>query len=295
MKGLIQAADPSGALCGNAIRNALDQAYDGRRTGRWDLTQLAKAETAQIGALIEVWLQRVLGLDDGISTSVQIGGYDIASTWSERIDGWTLDRPVPGEREIPYLVIWANEETSRYSLGIFRPGPDSRGVSSVDRGRPRFTQIAIDQILWVFDGCALPTNVLIKHPESAMAAVGQSSGQAAVNALFRQIQGELVHHSAVETVAQQIDSSKRIRDARKHLRREGIVILGHYRPQPEIAASLGLPSPRVGTFVSHRLAPMEAGELGTGAEIDGGRWRLAVSDDPVSLAPVLPVQGKDRS
>lgn len=295
VKGSIQAVDPEGSLCGRAIRNALDQAYDGRRTGRWDLTQLTKAETAQIGVLIEVWLQRVLDLDDGITTSLQIAGYDVACTWSERNDGWTLDRPVPEQRELPYLVIWANEETSRFSLGILRPTPASRGVASMDRGRPRLSQVGMDQILWVFDGSALPGNVLMKHPKTAMAAVSQRSGQGAVNMLFRHIQGELVLHSAIETVAQQIDSSKRIRDARRHLRKEGIVILGHYRPQPEIAAALGLPSPRAGTFVSHRLAPMAVGELGTGAEIEGGRWRLAGPGDPITMAPLLPAQGKDRT
>ncbi|MDP9934759.1 hypothetical protein J2T11_001099 [Paenarthrobacter nicotinovorans] len=294
MKSLIESVDPGGRLCGRAIRNALDQAYDGRRTGRWDLTQLTKAETAQVGVLIEIWLQRELKLKDGVTTSLQIAGYDVACTWSERLDGWTLDRPVPEQRELPYLVIWANEETSRFSLGLLRPDPDSRGVASADRGRPRLSQVGIDQILWVFDGHSFPTNVLNRYPETAMAAVGQSSGQKAVSMLFRCIQGELVQHSAVETVAQQIDSSKRIRDARKLLRKEGIVILGHYRPQPEIAAALGLPSPKAGSFVSHRLAPMEAGELGTGADIDGGRWRLAVPGDPVTKAPTLPAQGKDR-
>lgn len=294
IKGSIQAADPDGARCGRAIRNALDQAYDGRRTGRWDLTQLTKAESAQIGPLIEVWLQRLLNLGDGITTSLQIDGFDVASTWSERLDGWTLDRPVPEQREVPYLVVWGMEETSRFSLGILRPGPDSRGVASMDRGRPRLSQVGIDQILWVFDGYALPTNVLVKHPETAMAAVSQSSGQKAVNMLFRQLQGELVQHSAVETVAQQIDSSKRVREAREQLRDEGIIILGHYHPQPEIAAALGLPSPRAGTFVSHRLAPMEAGEVGTGVEIDGRRWRLAVPGDPVTVAPAVPVLGKQR-
>lgn len=295
MNDWIQTADPDGARCGRAIRHALDQAYDGRRTGRWDLTQLAKAETANIGPLIEVWLQRMLNLDDGITTSLQIAGYDVACTWSERIDGWTLDHSVHGRRELPYLVIWANEETSRFSLGILRPSHGTRGVASMDRGRPRLSQVGIDEILWVFDGYALPTNVLMRHPETAMAAVSQSSGQAAVNMLFRRLQGELVQHSAVETVAQQIDSSKRIRDARKHLRNEGIVILGHYQPQPEIAAALGLPSPRVGTFVSYRLAPMEAGAIGTGAEIEGRRWRLAVPGDPITTAPVLPAQGKERT
>jgi hypothetical protein len=295
MRVSILATDPEGTRCGRAIRHALDQAYDGRRTGRWDLTQLSKAESAQIGPLIEVWLQRVLHLDDGITTSLQIAGYDVVCTWSERIDGWTLDRAVPGEFELPYLVTWANEETSRFSLGILRPGPDSRGVASMDRGRPRLSQVGIDQILWVFDGCALPTNILMKHPETAMEAVSQSSGQTAVNMLFRRLQGELVQHSAVETVAQQIDSSKRIRDARRHLKNEGIVILGHFHPQPEIATALGLPSPRAGTFVSHRLAPMDAGELGIGAEIDGRRWRLALPSDQTTMAPALPVQGEERT
>lgn len=294
IKHSIQAADPEGARCGRAIRHALDQTYGGRWTGRWDLTQLTKAEIANIGPLVEVWMQRALSLDDGITTSLQVAGYDVAWTWSDRIDGWTLDRPDPERHELPYLVIWANEETSRFSLGILRPGPESRGVASMDRGRPRLSPVGIDQILWVFDGCAFPANVLTKHPETAMAAVCQSSGQNAVNMLFRRLQGELVQHSAVETVAQQIDSSKRIRDARRHLRSEGIVILGHYHPQPSIAAALGLPSPWAGTFVSHRLAPLEAGTLGSGAEIDGKRWRLAVPGDPVTMAPALPVQGKER-
>lgn len=127
--------------------------------------------------------------------------------------------------------------------------------------------------------------------QSDLRLVCQSTIQSSVNAI-RLLRGELVQQSGVETVAQQVDSSKRIRDARKHLRSEGIVILGHYHPHPEIASSLGRPTPRAGTFVSHRLAPMEAGALGTGAEIGGRRWRLAGAGDPVTVAPALPVQGK---
>lgn len=291
----IEAADPEGVRCGRAIRQALDQTYDGRRTGRWDLTQLTKTETVHIGSLIEVWLQRVFDLCDGVNTSLQVAGYDVACTWSERVDGWTLDRAYLGERAVPSIVVWANEETARFSLGVVRPGPESQGMASTDRGRPRLSQFGIDQILWVFDGAPLPANILMKHPERAMEAVLQPSGQAAVNTLFRRLQGELVQHSAVETVAQQIDSSKRVRDARKDLKNEGIVILGPFHPQPEIATALGLPLPQPGTFVSHRLAPMKAGEFGIGAEIGGRRWRLATPSDPVTMAPTLPVRGKKRT
>ncbi|TWX40969.1 hypothetical protein ES689_06155 [Frigoribacterium sp. ACAM 257] len=295
IRDCIEAADPEGIRCGRAIRQALDQTYDGRRTGRWDLTQLTKAETVHIGSLIEVWLQRVFDLSDGVNTSLQVAGYDVACTWSERINGWTLDRAYSREHEVPVLVVWANEETSRFSIGVLRPGPESRGMASMDRGRPRLSQTGIDQILWIFDGAALPANILVKHPAIAMEAVLQLSGQSAVNTLFRRLQGELIPHAAVETVAQQIDSSKRIRDARRDLKNEGIVILGPLHPQPKIAAALGLPLPQAGSFVSHRLAPMKVSEVGIGAEIGGRRWRLATASDSVTTAPTLPVQGKERA
>lgn len=46
--------DPGGERFSYAIREAFDQVYDGRRTGRWDFTQLSKTEKTHLGTLVEI-------------------------------------------------------------------------------------------------------------------------------------------------------------------------------------------------------------------------------------------------
>ena len=110
----------------------------------------------------------------------------------------------------------------------------------------------------------------------------------AVTNLFHELQGELVNRATVLTAAQQVDSAKRVRDARKQLAPKGIVIFGHYRPHPRMATELGLPVPTLGRFVSARLAPYSPGERDLHTEIADGLWRLARPEDPEVLAPKLP-------
>ena len=111
--------------------------------------------------------------------------------------------------------------------------------------------------------------------------------------MFRELQGELINRAAVLTAAQQVDSAKRVRDARKHLQAEGIVIFGHYRPHPEMAATLGLPAPTLGRFVSARLCPWSGGDPEPYIELSDRRWRLARQADPVLPAPHLPKQTEE--
>jgi len=109
-----------------------------------------------------------------------------------------------------------------------------------------------------------------------------------VNSLFYELQGQLINRATVLTAAQQVDGAKRVRDARKHLACEGIVIFGHYRPHPQLARALGLPVPTLGCFVSARVTLWAKGDEGNYMEIDGVRWRLAREGDAVSPAPRLP-------
>lgn len=95
-----------------------------------------------------------------------------------------------------------------------------------------------------------------------------SGGQTAVNNLLRELTGQLINRATVLTAAQQVDGAKRVRDARKHLRPEGIVIFGHYAPHPVMAEALGLPRPTLGRFVSTRLAPWSPGDSEPSITID---------------------------
>ena len=73
----IQELDPEGVRTGYALREALDQIYDGQRTGRWDYTQLLKTEKTHVGTLVEIWLQREFDFADGDDLDYQIAGVDV--------------------------------------------------------------------------------------------------------------------------------------------------------------------------------------------------------------------------
>ncbi|MFE1837260.1 NaeI family type II restriction endonuclease [Streptomyces sviceus] len=85
----------------------------------------------------------------------------------------------------------------------------------------------------------------------------RSSGQQRLNQLLREVRDRLIGRQTVLTVGQQDDSPKRARDARIHLRPEGIVVLGHQESHPHVAHALGMPVPIKGewsspaSFLSH--------------------------------------------
>ena len=112
--------------------------------------------------------------------------------------------------------------------------------------------------------------------------------------MFRSQQGHLINRATVLTVAQQDDPLKRVRDARIHLKPEGIVIFGHYNPHPSDAVRLGLPRPSLGRFVSARLTPWRDGDVQPFIELKSGRWRIADAGDPVTSAPSLAEQGRQE-
>jgi hypothetical protein len=105
------------------------------------------------------------------------------------------------------------------------------------------------------------------------------------------VQGRIIRRAELATVARQDDFMKRARGnggARTQLRADGILVLGHQEPDPEVARALGLPVPRSGEFISARVVPAGAGRLGPCAEIGGERWVLAQRGDPVVTAPAVP-------
>ncbi|MEU7949783.1 NaeI family type II restriction endonuclease [Micromonospora chalcea] len=288
--------DPSGARMGYAIREALDQIYDGQRTGRWDYTQLHKTEKTHVGTLVEIWLQREFRFHDGDELDYRIAGVEVDCKWSLNLYDWEIPQEMYSRGDKIALVVWANEYTARWAAGLIRineavlrrPGKQRDGKRRLnDRGR--------DRILWVFPGADLVKNTLlhIKDPRKLDLIAYAPKGQTAVTNLFRELTGELVNRATVLTAAQQVDSAKRVRDARKQLQPKGIVIFGHYAPHPQMAADLELPVPTLGRFVSVRLHPWRPGDPEPFTEIDGARWRRAREADPIVQAPTLPKQGEE--
>lgn len=117
--------DPSGARTGYAIREALDQIYDGQRTGRWDYTQLMKTEKTHVGTLVEIWLQREFGFDDGDELDYLIAGVDRSDRAQNiRVEFGTLVRNRRGR--LPHLVVVTAEPLPSRIISI------ARGTGEID-------------------------------------------------------------------------------------------------------------------------------------------------------------------
>lgn len=289
------ALDPTGTRTAYALREAFDQIYDGQRTGRWDYSQLMKTEKTHLGTLVEIWLQREFGFNDGDDLDYSIAGVDVDAKWSRNLYEWEFPLEMYLRGEKIAMVVWANEATAKWALGLIRVGEEVLLPLGRQRDQKRRLNVfGKDRILWVHRDVQMIENALLHLPVDSVERIfAESSGQRAVMQLFRESLGHVVNRSTVLTVAQQIDSAKRVRDARVHLKHEGIVILGHYDPHPRIARELGLPVPSLGSFVSARLSPAENPEAGMSARIGDGAWRLARFEDEAYVAPELPKQGKD--
>lgn len=293
----INELDPSGVRTGYAIREALDQIYDGRRTGRWDFTQLMKTEKTHIGTLVEIWLQREFRFADGDDLDYKIAGVDVDCKWSMDLYGWEIPQEMYSHGPKIALVVWANEYTARWASGLIRIDETVLGHRTRQRdGKRQLNETGRDRILWIAPGADLVKNTLLHvHDPRKLDLIAYATfGQTAVTNLFRELQGELVNRATVETAGQQIDSAKRVRDARTALQDEGIVIFGHYAPHPQLAEALGLPAPTLGRYVSARLAPWLEGDHEKHVAINGGLWRLARPHDPGVAAPTLPKQGREH-
>jgi hypothetical protein len=285
----LRALDPDGSRFAHVLRDTLDQLLDGQRTGRYDETELRKTEKTHMGTLVEINLHRAFDFENGAATDYRIAGIEVDCKFSRSFGGWEM--PLEAEGHL-CLVVWADDAHSRWSAGVVRIREEFL-LDSYNRDRKRRLNAAgLGQVIWLHRDAALPENLLLHLPANVRSAIfSHRSGQARVVELFRRVQGRIVPRTAVVTLAQQKDAPKRVRDARKRLRPEGTVILGHQGDHPRIAEALGLPRPRKGEWVAVRLAEADADE--EGALIHGSRYRAADARDAAVAAPVLDARAEE--
>jgi Restriction endonuclease NaeI len=282
------ATDPDGSRIGAAVRGALDMLLDGQHTGRYRWDQLHKTEKTHAGTLVEIGIQRSLGLADGASLDYSVGGTDVDCKFSHRMGGWMIPPEAAGKL---VLLVQASDEEGTWSAGLLRVRAQYlRDASNRDLKRS-LSEPGRAAVAWLFSRFLLQENALVRMPERDVAAVfAPPSGQQRVNELFRRAQRMRVSRTVVATVAMQDDYMKRVRaggGARDQLRGEGIVIFGDYAGDQALAAALGLPRPGPGEFVSARLTRRGGG---CSIRLDGADWALARPSDPVETAPRLPRQ-----
>ena len=291
------------------LRDSLDELFDGQRTGRWCYQHVtSKTERAHLGTMIEINLTKEFSIPNGEDLDWRVAGYDLDCKFSKEFGAWEIPMEMylcsdhaeqSGAADHPALVVWVQDDTSRWAAGVVRITDDMLAWKQGGSGRRAYNRdnkrkIAMTQrhrIHWLFGGMQtdLPANTLLRLSEGQHARIFADgrSGQKRVDALFRECQQQLIRRPVVLTVAQQDDAPKRARDARTHLRAEGLLVLGHATPHPQIARDLGLDVPSKGEWLSVKLAPVddEAGTDRLTTQYAGRRWALWREGDPVPLLP----------
>jgi len=268
---------------GAAIRQSFDEVFDGQRTGRYSLAQLSKVEKTYIGTKVEIVIQAEFGLQRGQRMDYLVDGEEVDAKWSIRSGGWMIPTEAVGEL---CLCMTADDARSLFSVGIVRADDANlRPGGNKDRKRS-LNPAGRGAMTWLADPGDLAKNLLLHLDDETRAAIldYQLSGQRRVSQLFRHVQHQIVRREVVLTVAQQDDGPKRVRDARKLLQPEGVVVLGHQGDHPRIAEALGLQTPPKGSWIAARVVPTEHSGSGS-VELDDGLWRVATSDDPMSAGP----------
>lgn len=288
----VEALDPMSDRFSRVIRATYDQLYDGQRTGRFSWDQLLKTERTHFGTLVEINIHREFQFGNGEALDYSILGIEVDCKYSQTYGGWMIPRQAVGQL---CLVVTASDARSRFWVGLVRAAPEVLRPGENQDLKKQFTAEGCGTIRWLHHERPLTENLLLHLDDDVRYEIlgrypGPMNGQRRVNELFRRVPQRVVSRNVVATVAQQDDYMKRVRDnggARKHLRPEGIVILGDYERHRAVARGLGIPEPTAGGFVSARLAPAADHDLGQ-VELGGRRWRVARPDDPVVEAPVLP-------
>jgi hypothetical protein len=283
--------DPDGARFGAVLRESLDQVLDGPRTGRFRYADLHKTEKTHIGTIVEINIAKEFELLDGDVTDYRVDGIQVDCKYSMSKGQWAI--PIEAITHL-MLLVWADDEASRWSVGLWRV--DSRHLNAGENrdSKKTIAKAGRSQIAWLWDEAPLDENLLLHLDPPTLEAIfshtGKRSGQERVNELFRRVQHRIVRREVVLTVAQQKDAPRRARMARepRYLGREGIVVLGHYAWDVDVATALDLPVPKSGEWLSTRLCPVPVGSERPSFFAAGQRWAVATVDDSVVPAPVVP-------
>ncbi|MFB9683768.1 NaeI family type II restriction endonuclease [Amycolatopsis plumensis] len=275
--------DPEGTRFGAVLRRAFDLLYDGTRTGRYSPEQLHRTERTHLSTVILVELSREFDLPPVERSDLRIGSVGVDFKFSLR-GTWTVRE----EAASPLvLLVTADDQRSTFSVGLLRLTPDALNPGRNKDGKTTISAAGRASIRYLVRDGALPENALLQTPADDVAAIfEQAGGQARVNELFRRVRGRKVDRASLCAVAMQADGVKRVRDARRQLSREGLLLLGDR--EFGISATLGLPALGKGEWMSVRLTRRrDDHEDVPSISLGGDDWVLAGPDDPVEELPSI--------
>ncbi|MFF3459193.1 NaeI family type II restriction endonuclease [Streptomyces sp. NPDC002730] len=241
LREALLAEDPDGRRMANLLRDRIDKALDGPRTGRFDVEELTSSEHGHLSESVELAVREEFDLPD-----VQ---FDVH---------FTLYGPqglfLPEAQAGLCLALYANEMKSTWWAGLIRaePGLPAEAVDDQD-GKRALDRDAAPHVEWLHRRAELPENLLLHVPEADRTAIlSMPTGTTRAYELFRRVTGRRITTATLRTVTGLRDVSRRVREARRLLDSEGLVILSHLPDDRELCRELGLPVAEAGEWVSVR-------------------------------------------
>ena len=151
------------------------------------------------------------------------------------------------------LIVTATDSKSIFSIGLLRAFPKWLGKPNRD-DKHSISMEGRKAIDWICTDHPMPENFLLNlDPETRTEILSLPSGQKRVLEVFRRMIGKPISTNALDTLAVQRDPSKRIRDARKALKSEGIGVFSHKYGKKELAL-LDFPPLNPDYWVSLRIS-----------------------------------------
>ncbi|RGD58241.1 restriction endonuclease [Kitasatospora xanthocidica] len=273
---------------GAVIRQAIDEVLDGRRTGQYDIRTVDRSVKTFLGTKVEIITRFEFDLGYGKPMDYTVAGHPVDAKFTLNRFAWQIPQEAVGHI---CLLMNADDRAGTFSVGLVRVTSEIlRAKGNQDKKRV----IAAGQrsaIRWLVQDGPLPENQLLALARTNAGAVEEifqgTSGQDRINTLMTHFLGRIVLGTTVDTVANQRDSSKRVRDARIELAKDGIVVLGGNRKaQQKIAAALELPVPKGSTWIPVRLA-RATGDGRPTAMIAGAEYTVWQEGDKRAPAPEL--------
>jgi hypothetical protein len=232
------------------IRQAIDEVIDTPRTGRVYARELEKTEKTYIGTKVEILVRNFFRLPKGI-LDLQIDGMDV-DVKNTLGTTWMIPREATGK---PCILVASDEARHTCYFGILVAHLSNLTPGLNQDQKRQVSAIGFPNIHWILADEPYPPSFWSTVGEARTHAIMRGrTGNERIEALFREIQGRVVHRDTVQAVAQQKDYMKRLRKnggARDNLAREGIAILSGKYDGPTIT-TLGLGRAGPDEFISYK-------------------------------------------
>ena len=286
----LRSVDPGGSRMANVLRSTIDQLLDGQHTGRWDWQTLRKTEKTHMGTLVEINLHREFDFADGDATDYRIQGIEVDCKFSQAMGGWELPPESLGHL---CLLVWANDDLSRWEAGLVRVSEDKLRGSGNRDGKRRLSDAGESCVLWLHENPELPINLyatLMRKCASEslpLAALATAARRASTSSFVRFNTRSCDERSCSPWRSRTTPLSELgTPGCRNTLGTKGSSCWG-IRNRIRGRASARPSSANQGRIRQRACFVPVAGQRAAAAEINGAYWRLAKDGDPVVAAPQL--------